>query len=100
VKGGANFTLLVIANLLIPVTSFYLFGILNHHGPSGNESVAILLYVVGLLVVVLDFFFIFKKRRGEPKGFSFLNVILLLSVFVHVAVNSLMFFLVMALFQL
>lgn len=91
---------LAIANLIIPVASFYLFGILNHHGPSGDETVAILLYVVGFVVAVLDLLFIFKKRENGAKKVSVLNIIFLLLVIDHVVINLPMFVLVLALFQL
>ncbi len=91
---------LVIANSIIPATSFYLFSILNHGGPSGDEFVAISLFVVGLVVAVLNLFFIFGKREGGIKKISILNIIFLLLVFNHAVVNLVMFILVMALMQL
>lgn len=91
---------LLIANLLIPIGSFYLFGILNHHGPSGNEFVAHWLYIGGIFVVLVDLFFVFKKRETGPKRINLLNVIFLLLIFIHLVVNSVMFFLVKALMQL
>jgi len=91
---------LVIANLIVPVTSFYLFSVLNHHGPAGDEFVAQVLYVLGIVVVVLNFIFVFKKRDGGSKKASGLNVIFILLVFVHLAINSIMLYLVMGLMQL
>jgi hypothetical protein len=94
-----NFILLI-ANLIIPIASFYLFSILSHHGPAGNESLAQWLYIIGIFVVVLDLLFIFKKREKSSKKIDPLNVVFLLLVFIHLAVNSVMFYLVKVLMQM
>ena len=91
---------LLVANSVILAASFYFFKILTHHEPSGNESLAILLYVAGLIVGVMDIFFVFRKRERESKGISPLNIIFLLLVFDHLVVNLAMFVLVMTLMQL
>ena len=91
---------LVIANLIIPIASFYMFTILNYHGPSGNEALVMAFYIVGVFVIVFDLIFIFKKKEYRTKKNSFLNILFLLLTFIHLAINSIMFFLVLALFQL
>jgi hypothetical protein len=93
-------TVLVFLNLLILYSTFYFFSILNHHGPTGNESVAIGLYSVGVIVVFFDLLFIFKKREAGTNKINTLNIIFALLVFDQMVINSAMFFLVMSLMQL
>lgn len=91
---------LIVTNGLILVSSIILSNILNHSPVVKIQNSFLPFYILGFLGVGMNLFVLLSGERIKALKLGLLKIVLALFVFIHVIVNSVMFYIVMSLVQL